>query len=91
MQDNSDIELVRNAALLHTQAVFALRILALNIGVQPHALEDFIATGKPLPVGAMGLLVATLFSGKARWDDASQSLADVMKPATLAHAARSPA
>ena len=88
MQGNGDLDLVRNACLLHTQAVFALRILAENIGAQARLLEDFIREGKPLPPEAMSRLVTEIFRGKARWDDASQSLADVMKPATLAHAAR---
>jgi hypothetical protein len=84
MKDNG-VDFVRGAAALHTRPVFALRILALNVGCQPHLLEDFIATGKPLPPEAMAKLVSHLFHGKAAWDGAKQCFEDVVKPPARSH------
>ena len=52
-----------------------------NNKVQPHALEDFIGKGKPLPSEAMARLVEELFHKKARWDAETETIADVVKPA----------
>jgi hypothetical protein len=75
LHDNG-IDFVRGVARVHTRSVFGLMSLASNIKVQPHALEDFVSKGKPLPPEAVSKLVGELFHGKARWDETTQSLAD---------------
>jgi hypothetical protein len=75
----SDLELIRTASLLRTRSIYGLMSLAANIKVQPHALEDFISKGKPLPASAMISLVSTLFHNRARWDPETGALANVVQ------------
>jgi hypothetical protein len=87
MQGNGT-DFVRGVCALHTKPIFAFAMVAANVGVRVNALEDFIRKGKPLPPEAMSRLVDTLFQGKARWDEPTQTLADVVKPAAAMMEAR---
>ena len=77
----SDLDTIRNMTALRCRSMFAAQALAANCGVGPAALEKFIL-GVRLAPEPMGKLVALLFDGKAAWNDATQSLVDIVKPAT---------
>jgi hypothetical protein len=65
-------------AMLQTYAnnVFAVRLMAANLEVQAHTLENFLA-GQPLPVPVMHGLVKLLFHGQAAWDEKTDLLVAV--------------
>jgi hypothetical protein len=81
MASENGIDFVRGVAALHCRSVFSRAALARNLGLQGHAIEDFVAGKRELDDDAMAALVAILFHGKARWDAEAQCLADVVKPA----------
>jgi hypothetical protein len=81
LHDNG-IDFVRGVAVMHCKSPFGFAMIAANIGVKPRALETFLAARNPLPPEAMEKLVEILFHGRARWDEETQMLADVVKPAT---------
>jgi hypothetical protein len=76
------IDFVRGVCRMHVKPIFAARILALNIAVQPRVLEDFVDGKVELPPEAMAKLVDILFHSRARWNEEAQCLDDVVKPAT---------
>ena len=82
MDNGNGVDFVRSVLSLHCQSMFARLAMTKNLGLQGHALEDFILRGKPLPnpETTMAELVRILFHGRASWNAQTQCIDDVMKP-----------
>ena len=76
-----DLDTVKGVAALHCRSLFSAMILTANIGVKTHQLENWLKGKSELPPEAMSNLVEELFHGKASWNEATQSLDDVVKAA----------
>jgi hypothetical protein len=80
MDSSNGVDFVRSVLSLHCQSMFARLAMAKNLGLQGHAIEDFISAKRELPDAVMSEMAAILFHGRASWDAEGQCLADVTKP-----------
>ena len=68
--------IVRAVLQTHANNLFAIQLMAANLGAKGHLVEDFLA-GQPLPAPAMHGLVKLLFHGQAAWDEKTDLLVAV--------------